>query len=316
MKRLVGSGMLVVVSNLFCACAALPDWVLNPPVSDTELYATGQGRTLQESEQAAIKNLLGQLRTRVSSRFMMAQQSVNDAFKETIEQSVDSRIENFPISQYQILQRHQEGEVIYTQAKTTKVQLAKGISSEVEANLNQIDKTFKTKDTGGSDLEWWVANKQLLFSKSAENARYLDILGLLNTNTSSLEQKAKQHDQRLNETAKNSCLFVNPTSHTKLQQALRKQVISTGLPADNSNCIFKVDISTSNKESKLFGKYTSSLTMKATLLKQGSALTSTEVTQTGQSVSGQDVANTASLTLLVKRLEDPNNTLISTLLAN
>lgn len=313
--RVLSNCILVFCLFTTAACGALPDWVLNPVISDSELVAVGEGRTLQESEQSAVKNILGQLRTRISSRTMIAQQAVNNAFSETIEQSVDSQIENFPISQYQITQRHQEGTTIYTQARASKALLADAMVTEVNANFRQIDSLFASRKTGGSSLEWWIKNKEALFSSYAANERYLDILALLNYDTKQIKATASKNQNKINKTASETCLFVNATNPKKLQQALRKQVINVGLPADRSDCPFTLDVETSNEESTLFGRFTSSLTMSATLMQNGIALTSSEIIQTGQSGSGQHVANKASMTLLVKKL-NADSAFLQSLLAN
>jgi hypothetical protein len=315
MRGLLTIGICLFLVSHFSVLAALPDWVLNPPTSDEDLYAVGQGKNLQESEQAAVKNILGQLRTRIDSSLRISQQAVNQAFKETIEQSVNARVENFPISQYQILNRHQDGDIIYTQAKVSKSKLGEALFQEVKANQKKIEDTFAAKQKGGSTLEWWVNNKEALLSLHAANQRYTDILTLLGTSQPALVNQLSKNHKRIADTAIDNCLFVKPTQQSALQQALRKQVINLGLPADREQCSFQVSIKTSNRESQLFGKFTSSLTMTTTLLNGATTLSSSDLVQTGQSISNQQMANKASLALLVKRLENNDNT-INLLLAN
>ena len=71
--NIVLSAALMLVAQ--AARAELPEWILFPPSSESELFAIGEGNTLQQANDVALKNILGQLRTRISGGFQPAPKS-------------------------------------------------------------------------------------------------------------------------------------------------------------------------------------------------------------------------------------------------
>lgn len=311
LKLLVVSVLLV---GSICAHAELPEWVLFPPSNDTELFAIGEGNTLQLANDVALSNILGQLRTRVSGGFSQRQSLVNDAFAEYINQSVSSSIESLPISQYKKLKNHQEGSAFYSLVSVEKLQLAETFRSELTSNFYQMSKTLREQATVASKLEWWVQNKSNLLEQFATNVRFIEILDVLSQPTEKYKALLAQTEQQLSDIQGSVCLFVQPHKNENMRLAFRQQVINLGLAADNSQCSFSLDLQDSIQHRELFNQQVASLTLDIKLNKNGQPIASEIITETGRSLQSQANASNAAYQRLITKIKADNTSILTNLL--
>ncbi|MDN4502148.1 LPP20 family lipoprotein [Alteromonadaceae bacterium BrNp21-10] len=301
----------------FCAHANLPAWIQTPPTSDTELFAIGEGNNKEQAKDVALKNILGQLRTRLNARFEQKQLMVNDRFDETIKQTINSSIEELPISQYKELKNHQENGVFYNLISVTKKQLASTFTSEIKSKLHQAKQVINTRKTGGSELEWWFVNKDQLLATHTTNLRLLDILAQLDHPSNQLSTELSAFEKQLVTLQNSNCLYVKP--HKKLadiQFSLREQIVALGLPADNENCRYSISTKDDAEVRLLFGKHTASVKLNLTLFNQQRSLASEQLFETGTSMSSAEFATKGAYQRLVNTIRSDNGAIISKLLTN
>lgn len=296
------------------AKAALPEWVQSPPHSQTTLYAIGEGRTLQQSTDVALKNILGQLRTRVSGEYQHQQSLVNDNFSESIRQSVSSSIENLPISQYQLIENHKEAGTFYTLVSVEKTTLASTFNAELNSNVSAIQKLISEKDIAGSSLEWWYSNRQELLENYATNVRYIEVLSLLDWPVDDAKQATTQIENKIVAIRNSSCLYVKAFHQREVRLALRERIVAGGIAADNASCPFQLDVNDKLTERFLFNKHIATLTMTLVLEHERQPLVSHTITETGSSLSDKEFATTAAFQRLIDKLRSDNGELLHDLL--
>lgn len=304
--------LLLVTSRAF---AQLPDWIMSPPSSDTELYAIGEGRNLQQSTDVALKNLLGQLRTRISSSYTQTESLLNDAYSQSIEQSVSSSIENLPISQYTVLNNHKEDNTFYSLVSVSKATLIDTFSAEINNNFSNTDKLLSEKDLSGSELEWWYSHKAALLTAFATNARYIEVLDIFNQPVVKLQSRQKKLESTLLAIRQQSCLYVDNFKIEDMRLALRDQVVNGGLIADNAQCRFRIVLKDQLQERLLFSQHTASLTLTVTLEKDKRPIASQTINESGRSMSDQATANYAAYQRLTAAFKDGSKNPISELLS-
>jgi DNA-directed RNA polymerase subunit F len=294
--------------------AALPDWVLHPPNSDTELFAIGDGNTLQQANNNALKNILGQLRTRISSSFNQQQTLTNNAFAEYINQSISSSIENLPISQYSQLKNHQEGGTFYSLVSVEKAQLTATFMSEINNNTYELNKQLTPNTNAGSQLEWWMDNRENLLSLYSTNLRYLNILNLLDYDTQKASQDMAKIEAQLSAKKQANCLYIQPHNNNELRLALRKAIVANDIPADNSHCGNTLVLEDTVQQRKLFGQYVATLTLNIEYQLNNNPVSTQTVIETGKSMSGESIARKAAYSRLVTRIETMKDPILVNLL--
>lgn len=304
--------LLLVTSRAF---AQLPDWIMSPPSSNTELYAIGEGRNLQQSTDVALKNLLGQLRTRISSSYTQTESLLNDAYSQSIEQSVSSSIENLPISQYTVINNHKEDNTFYSLVSVSKTTLIDTFNAEINNNFSNTDKLLSEKDLSGSELEWWYSHKAALLTTFATNARYIEVLDIFNQPVAKLQSRQKKLESALLAIRQQSCLYVDNFKNEDMRLALRDQVVNGGLIADNAQCRFRIVLKDQLQERLLFSQHTASLTLTVTLEKDKRPIASQTINESGRSMSDQATANYAAYQRLTAAFKDGSKNPISELLS-
>ena len=307
----------ILICLLLCCEAAhaeLPEWILFPPSSDTALFAIGEGNTLQQANDVALKNILGQLRTHISGGFSQRQSLVNDAFAEYINQSVSSSIESLPISQYNKLKNHQEGDTFFSLVSVDKKQLADTFRSELTSNFYQLQKSLKTTNTAASKLEWWVANRATLLEQFGTNVRYIEILDLLSQPTSKYTQLLNSTEGQLADIQQSVCLYVLPHANENLRLAFRRQIVDMGLSADNAQCEYTLALQDQLQQRELFGQHVASLALDIRLQQRKQSIASEIVNETGRSMQNKGNASIAAYQRLIAKIEADNGSILTNLL--
>lgn len=306
------SGLVTTISKL--AYAELPEWILFPPSSDTELYAIGEGKSLQQANDIALKNILGQLRTRVSGGFSQRQILNNDAFAEYINQSVSSSIESLPISQYKKLNNHQEKDTFFSLISVEKQQLADTFRSELTSNFYKLGKSLREQATVASKLEWWVRNKPALLEQFATNVRYIEILDVLSQPTDKYKSLLNTTEAQLADIQSSVCLFVLPHEQENLRLAFRQKIIGLGLNADNQQCEFTIQLFDNVKVQELFNQHVASLSLDVKLNKNNQPIASEIINESGRSLQSKANASHAAYQRLVTKIEADNGEILTNLL--
>ncbi|GGF64710.1 LPP20 family lipoprotein [Alteromonas lipolytica] len=294
--------------------AELPEWILFPPSSDTELFAIGEGKSLQQANDIALKNILGQLRTRISGGFSQQQSLVNDAFAEYINQSVSSSIESLPISQYKKLKNHQEDDTFFSLVSVEKAQLADTFRSELTSNFYQLSKALRQQNAVASKLEWWVQNKPQLLEQFGTNLRYIEVLDVLSQPTDKYKTLLSQIETQLNDIQSNVCLYVQPHKNENLSLAFRQLVLSQGLNADNKGCEFTLTLTDKIKLQELFKQHVASLSLDVKLNKNKQPIASEIVNESGRSIQSQANAREAAYQRLITKIESDDGAILTSLL--
>ena len=306
------SGFMLSVSKV--ALAELPEWILFPPSSETELFAIGEGQTLQQANDVALKNILGQLRTRISGGFSQRQILNNDAFAEYINQSVSSSIESLPISQYKKLKNHQEDGTFFSLISVEKQQLADTFRGELTSNFYKLSKALREQATVASKLEWWVQNKPQLLEQFATNVRYIEILDMLAQPTAKDKSLLSTTETQLNDIQSGVCLYVLPHKQENLRLAFRQQILSLGLNADNAQCEFTIQLFDTVKLQELFNQHVASLSLDVKLNKNNQPIASEIINESGRSLQNQANASNAAYQRLMSKIEADNGVILTNLL--
>jgi hypothetical protein len=283
------------------ACAALPDWILNPVSSETHLYGVGEGETLKKSELAGLENLTGQLRTRIESNTQLNQQSVNESFLQQLNHSVESSVEALPISDYKVEKRHQEGNAIYTLVSVEKNAINNSLIREIESNTRQFNKLLEQRGTAGSELEWWLKNKQAITAQLADNFRYSDILSWLG-HSDNLQQHTTGLSTRISSLQNQNCLYVDPATERKLYDALRILIVNSDISPDNRKCQYVLTAIETVVNRKLFGKHTATLAVRFNVNQEQRSLASVEKVTNATSLSSPESAKAAAYQRLIKEI--------------
>lgn len=306
------SSLLAAFSHL--ARAELPEWILFPPSSDTEMFAIGEGKSLQQANDVALKNILGQLRTRVSGGFSQRQILNNDAFAEYINQSVSSSIESLPISQYKKLKNHQEDGTFFSLISVEKQQLADTFRTELTSNFYKLSKALREQASVASKLEWWVQNKPQLLEQFGTNVRYIEILDVLSQPTDKYKSLLATTEGQLNDIQSSICLFVKPHKQENIRLALRQQIIGLGLNADNQQCEFTIQLFDTIKLQELFNQHVASLSLDIKLNKNNQPIASEIINESGRSLQSQVSASNAAYQRLTAKIEADNGSILTNLL--
>lgn len=292
---------LLYLSFMSAACAALPDWILNPVSSDTHLYGVGEGATLKKSELAGLENLTGQLRTRIESNTQLNQQSVNDSFLQQLNHSVESSVEAVPISDYKVEKRHQEGNAIYTLVSVEKKSINNSLLREIESNTRQFNQLIEQRGSAGSELEWWLKNKQIITAQLADNFRYSDILGWLG-HSGSLQKHTTGLSTRISSLQNQNCIYVDPKTERALYDALRISIVNADISPDNRKCEYVLTAQENVVNRKLFGKHTVTLEVTFNVDKKQRSLASAKKVTSATSVSSPESAKTAAYQKLIREI--------------
>lgn len=310
---LLGLALLVSVNS---ACAALPKWVNSPPTSNDILYAIGQGRTKNQAKEVALKNLLGQINTTVSAEFEQKQVLSNNVFNERIQQTINSTIEELPISGYQEIKNHSEKDTFYSLISITKLQFQNTFKQEIDSNLAIARQIIKRKGTTGTELEWWFSNRNELVKLHGKNLRLLNALGLLEAESSRKSKLVANYENDLIQFEKTNCLYAEPHKQKAIQFAFREQIVANGIMADNKSCIYSLSVVDTVETRKLFGQHTASLTLEVSLLKNGIPLNSELIVETGTSMRNPNSATKGAYKRLVKMIKNDNGNTLHQLLTN
>lgn len=306
---IIGFAMLPMVAK-----AALPDWIQSPPTSDTTLYAIGEGRNLQQATDVALKNILGQLRTRVSSQFEQQQALVNDRYSESIKQRISSSVENLPISQFSALKNHKSGHTFYSLVSVDKTALIDTLSNEYTARTKKIKSQIAQKGQAGSPLEWWFSHRDDIVAEFGANLRYTEILSLLGVDTQSQSSTNDTIADQLLAIKQDSCLFVGKFHQQDIRLALRDKVVAAGISADDRHCAYQLQVKEDLQSRYLFNRHTATLKMTLVLEHQQQPLSSEFITETGSSMSGKDVAQTAAIQRMINKIRQDEGQLLGNLL--
>ncbi|RDV24760.1 hypothetical protein DXV75_11815 [Alteromonas aestuariivivens] len=305
---------ILLMSLATCAWAVLPDWITAPPHNEHELFGIGEGHNLEQAQNAALKNIMGQLRTHISGSYSQEQQLVNDQFSERINQSVSSSIEQLPISQYKKLNNHQQGSSFYALVSVEKALLADTLAKQVETNLKKSSDTIDEKQLSGSGLEWWMKNRQSLLSQYASNNRYLEILALMGAEQKSLTTRQAKLGETIKATREQACLYVAGHPNSDLRLAFRNQIVESGIAADNPNCPYNLKLEDTTQARMLFNQHTVTLSLNVLLTQNNRPISNQNIVQTGKSVTSQDMAEKAAYSIIVGRVRQEGGEIITKLL--
>lgn len=312
--RLYSTTVLLLFT--YSAMAALPDWITNPQISDSEYYGIGEGSTIDKARDIALKNILGQINTKISASSVQRQRVQNDRFSENFEQVVNSSVEELPISGFKELKTHQQGNSTYILVSVTKAQLIKTFEIEIDENVNRSQRIIDKQNQAGSPLEWWFTYRKELFKLLLVNDRLNNILPLLNSvndKTSLVNSMAN----KLTQYANDYCLFVSPYHDRAVRSALREKVIQAGFVADDKACKYQLELTETTQYRLMFGTtHTFSFYGTLALIENGNTLTSESLNEVGSSPNGEATAKKAVFYRLVQQIKNDNNQILTSLLEN
>lgn len=283
------------------ACAALPDWILNPVTSDTHLYGVGEGSNLKKSELAGLENLTGQLRTRIQSTTQLNEQSVNDSYLRQLNHSVESSVEALPISEHKVEKRHQEGDTIYTLVSVEKSAINNSLLKEIQSNTRQFNQALQQRGKTGSELEWWLQNKTSITAQMADNYRYSDILSWLG-HSGNLQQHTSGLSTKITSLQNQNCIYVDPKTEKSLYDALRIVIVNADMTPDNQRCEYVLTALENVVNRKLFGKHTVTLSVRFNVNQKQRSLASAEKVTSATSVSSPESAKNAAYQKLIREI--------------
>ncbi|GLR69438.1 LPP20 family lipoprotein [Agaribacter marinus] len=312
----------IIFTTLLLVCAkafsALPDWVSNPKTSDTEYYAIGEGKSLDQARDVALKNILGQINTKVSGSSLQKQSLHNNKFSEKFVQVVTSKVEELPISGFKELKTHKEGNTHYMLVSVSKRQLVDTFSFEIDENIARSERIISTIDQAGSDLEWWFVNREELFKLLLVNDRLNNLFPFLGASVDKSSQ-IQSMASTLSEYAKSNCLYVASYPNKAVRSAIRDNVVNAGLVANNRKCKYQLTLTETTNYKLMFGTtHTYSIYGTLTLSENGETLTSESINEVGSSPNGEAVAKQAAFYRLAQKIKNDNqdNEILISLLEN
>lgn len=300
----------------FPTLSALPTWITNPPSNDSEFFGIGEGTSREKARDVALKNILGQINTKVSASSVQKQSVRNNKFSENFEQVVNSSVEELPISGYKELNSHKHNNTFYTLISVSKNKLVSTFTVEIDENINRSKRIVDKQNQAGSELEWWFKYREELFKLLLVSDRINNLFPLLGSSVNR-DSDVKSMANKLKHYASDYCLYVAPYHDKAVRSALRNKVVNAGLVADNKSCNYRLEMSETSKYRLMFGTtHTYSLYGTLSLIKHGNILTSESINEVGSSPSGESVAKQAAFYRLVQKIKNDNNQILNSLLDN
>jgi hypothetical protein len=297
--------------------ARLPGWILSPQSSENEFFGIGEGKTREQARDVALKNILGQVNTRVSSSYQQKQTFNNNNFSESINQIVNSSVEELPISGYKELKSYINTGTTYLLISVSKKQLLDTFMLDIDKNIKKSQVIIQNRAQAGTELEWWYISRNDLYQLLLITQRLESFIPQLNNNISAETAMTFALNAQLKTFTKQYCLYVMPHKNKSIRSALRDKVIRAGLIADNKSCSYKIELIETTSERLLFGStHTFSLAGTLSFLKNGNTMATESINEVGSSPNGMGIAKKAAYYRLLNKIKNDDGDILRTLLTN
>jgi hypothetical protein len=283
-----------VLGLLWSAGTAAQSWWQQPPRDDaTYLYALGEGYTVSQAQDDALKNIGGKLGTTVAAQMQRYTQDTGDMTTDDISQRVSSQVNNIELGFYEVMQTHSNDTTTRVLLRLNKPRLAQHWQGQVLRQQQQILPLVKQQQL--TTISDYRRASQLLPLAQATDRLNVQLAGLTN------ERVPPSLEQALRSTLDNSELSIAIKGElTPVNDALSQLFLKQGITTCTRGCNNEVRITSSINRQKMFGKYVSILTLNVAVYDSGQLLNTAKWTNQVASVLGAREADQAVLNVAIR----------------
>ena len=149
---------------LIIGCAKKPNppkWYYKVYNSNEYLFATGTAYDKNTAIKNALSNIASQLNVNVSSSLIINKGQHQDYYFKDFYKEVSTKVENLPITNYQIVKLSKDDINYYVLIKVSKKDIAKNYKNEMANDLNKIEELLKYKKGFDGVVNAYKALKEL-----------------------------------------------------------------------------------------------------------------------------------------------------------
>ena len=208
----------------------LPGWVRNPPQSDSELLAVGQGISFKSTQNNAHSELAAQIQIKVDSSVQLKQVKEGDYHNTVMKTESNSRVSELVLVNSHVVQREKVGANYYVLLSMDKSDLAQQLSMELDTDMVALKHALSRAKRDRFSSWWSLRQQQPVAERVIRNSRFL--LALNGQVSQQANELLRRYDDRMHAlSAARQVRLVDNSSIPGMGDIVGQQLLDEGILA-------------------------------------------------------------------------------------